>query len=453
MMFGDRQPTEGAQTRDSFSGKRGFILASIGSAVGMGNIWRFPAMVSLWGGMTFIIPYLIFVVLISASGVIGEFALGRAAGAGPSGAFGMCTERRYGNRKIGERIGLIPVIGSLALAIGYTCVVAWIIKYTCMAFSGDLFGMGQDMDVISGTFNDTASAWGANAWVVVAVVATLVIMSLGVSRGIERANNILMPVLFVLLIGLAIYVGTLPGASAGYNYILTIDFDLLANPLVWIFAFGQAFFSLSVAGNGSVIYGSYFKKNESIPSAAFYVALFDTISAFLAAMVIIPAMAAGGAELNEGGPGLMFVYIVNVFNGMAGGQIIGIVFFVSVLFAGMASIVNLYEAPVSFLQERFGAGRVKATVAMLVIGGAVALCIQSIVSPWMDGVSIYVCPLGALLAAVMFFWVAGSDFALENVNEGARRPLGRWFIPLGKYAYCALTLVALVAGALLGGIG
>lgn len=453
MMFGDRQPTEGAQTRDSFSGKRGFILASIGSAVGMGNIWRFPAMVSLWGGMTFIIPYLIFVVLISASGVIGEFALGRAAGAGPSGAFGMCTERRYGNRKIGERIGLIPVIGSLALAIGYTCVVAWIIKYTCMAFSGDLFGMGQDMDVISGTFNDTASAWGANAWVVVAVVATLVIMSLGVSRGIERANNILMPVLFVLLIGLAIYVGTLPGASAGYSYILTIDFDLLANPLVWIFAFGQAFFSLSVAGNGSVIYGSYFKKNESIPSAAFYVALFDTISAFLAAMVIIPAMAAGGAELNEGGPGLMFVYIVNVFNGMAGGQIIGIVFFVSVLFAGMASIVNLYEAPVSFLQERFGAGRVKATVAMLVIGGAVALCIQSIVSPWMDGVSIYVCPLGALLAAVMFFWVAGSDFALENVNEGARRPLGRWFIPLGKYAYCALTLVALVAGALLGGIG
>lgn len=452
-MFGDRQPTEGAQTRDSFSGKRGFILASIGSAVGMGNIWRFPAMVSLWGGMTFIIPYLIFVVLISASGVIGEFALGRAAGAGPSGAFGMCTERRYGNRKIGERIGLIPVIGSLALAIGYTCVVAWIIKYTCMAFSGDLFGMGQDMDVISGTFNDTASAWGANAWVVVAVVATLVIMSLGVSRGIERANNILMPVLFVLLIGLAIYVGTLPGASAGYSYILTIDFDLLANPLVWIFAFGQAFFSLSVAGNGSVIYGSYFKKNESIPSAAFYVALFDTISAFLAAMVIIPAMAAGGAELNEGGPGLMFVYIVNVFNGMAGGQIIGIVFFVSVLFAGMASIVNLYEAPVSFLQERFGAGRVKATVAMLVIGGAVALCIQSIVSPWMDGVSIYVCPLGALLAAVMFFWVAGSDFTLENVNEGARRPLGRWFIPLGKYAYCALTLVALVAGALLGGIG
>ena len=304
-----------AQTRDGFSGKRGFILASIGSAVGMGNIWRFPAMVSLWGGLTFIIPYLIFVVLISATGVIGEFALGRAAKAGPCGAFGMCTERRFGNRKVGERIGLIPVIGSLALAIGYTCVVAWIIKYTVMAFDGDLFAMGQDMDVIAGMFNDTASAWGANMWVVVAAVATLLIMSLGVSKGIEKANNILMPLLFTLLIGLAIYVATLPGASEGYSYILTIDMDLLANPLVWIFAFGQAFFSLSVAGNGSVIYGSYFKRNESIPSAAFYVAFFDTVSALLAAMVIIPAMAAGGAELNEGGPGLMFVYIVNVFNG------------------------------------------------------------------------------------------------------------------------------------------
>ena len=139
--------------RDQFRSKRGFILASIGSAVGMGNIWRFPAMVSLWGGLTFIIPYLIFVVLITATGVIAEFALGRAARAGPSGAFGMCTELRWGNRKLGERIGLIPVVGSLALAIGYTCVMAWITKYMVMAFTGDLSDMGQDMEAISGMFD------------------------------------------------------------------------------------------------------------------------------------------------------------------------------------------------------------------------------------------------------------------------------------------------------------
>ena len=139
--------------RDQFRSKRGFILASIGSAVGMGNIWRFPAMVSLWGGLTFIIPYLIFVILITATGVIAEFALGRAARAGPSGAFGMCTELRWDNRKLGERIGLIPVVGSLALAIGYTCVMAWITKYMVMAFTGGLSDMGQDMGAISGMFD------------------------------------------------------------------------------------------------------------------------------------------------------------------------------------------------------------------------------------------------------------------------------------------------------------
>lgn len=441
------------ETRDRFSGRSGFILASIGSAVGMANIWRFPAMVSLWGGLTFIIPYLIFVALISATGVMGEFALGRAAGSGPSGAFGMCTYRRWQNRRLGERVGLIPVVGSIALAIGYTCVVAWILKYTVMAFDGGLSSMGQDMGAISGMFGDTASAWGANWWVVLAAVLTLAVMALGVSKGIERVNKVLMPLLFILLIGLAVYVFTLPGASEGYGYILTVDTDLLANPMVWIFAFGQAFFSLSVAGNGSVIYGSYFNRNESIPSAAFYVALFDTLSALLAAMVIIPAMAAGGAQLDEGGPGLMFVYMVNVFNGMAGGEVVSAVFFVSVLSAGLASIVNLYETPVSFLQERFGLGRVSSAVVMLAVCGAVALCIQAVVSQWMDAVSIYICPLGALLAGVMFFWVAGRRFATESVNEGAGRPVGGWFVFLGRYVYCPLALVALIAGAVLGGIG
>ena len=439
--------------REGFSSKRGFILASIGSAVGMGNIWRFPVMVSLWGGMTFILPYLFFVVLISATGVIGEFALGRAAKAGPYGAFGMCTGLRFGKRGPGEKIGLIPIIGSMALAIGYTCVMAWIIKYVFMSFDGELFGMGQDLGVITDMFNATANAWGASFWVILAAVITLIIMARGVSNGIERVNKYIMPLLFALLVILAVYVATLPGAGAGYSYILTIDMDMLANPLVWIFAFGQAFFSLSIAGNGSVVYGSYFSNRESIPSAATYVAFFDTISALLAAMVIIPAMAAGGADLSEGGPGLMFIYLVNVFNGMAGGQIIGILFFLGVFFAGLGSILNLYEAPVAFLQEKFRSSRVMSTLFILVVGCVVALCIQSIVSPWMDAVSIYICPLGALLAAVMFFWIAGKDFVMSNVNEGAGKPLGRWFFPLSKYVYCGLTVIALIAGVALGGIG
>ena len=439
--------------RDGFRSRGGFIIACIGSAVGMGNIWRFPTLVSKWGGMTFLLPYFLFVILIGSTGVIGEFALGRAAGAGPVDAFGMCTEARWGKRRPGELVGYIPVLGSLALAIGYTCVMGWIFKYTFLAFDGGLSAMGQDMDGIVATFNATASAWGANVWVVVAVAVSFVIMSFGIAGGIEKANKIMMPILFLLFVGLGIYVATLPGASDGYRYIFTIKPAGLLDPYVWIYAFGQAFFSLSVAGNGSVIYGSYLSKSECIPSSARNVALFDTIAALLAAFVIIPAMAAGGAQLDAGGPGLMFIYLVHVMNGMAGGRIVAMVFFVCVAFAGVTSIINLYEAPVASLQERFGLKRVPATAVIHVIGLAVALCIQAIVSQWMDVVSIYICPLGALLAAVMFFWIGGKKLVLESVNLSARKPIGGWYYPLCKYVYCASVLVALVAGAALGGIG
>ena len=439
--------------REEFTSKRGFIMSCIGSAVGMGNIWRFPIMVCIWGGLTFLIPYFIFVVLIASTGVISEFALGRSARSGPVGAFGKCTEIGLGKRRIGETIGIIPVLGSLALAIGYTCVMAWVLKYTYMAFTGDLVGLGEELGPIVGMFDSTASAWGANVWVILTAVITLVIMSLGVAGGIERANKFMLPILYALFIGLGIYIFTLPGSELGYEYIFTLDPEGLLNPLVWVFAFGQAFFSLSVAGNGSVVYGSYFSKKESIPSSARYVALFDTIGAMMAAMVIIPAMAAAGGQLDTAGPGLMFIYLVEVFNGMAGGQIIGAIFFLCVTFAGLTSLINLYEAPISYIQERFRRSRAVSSLVMLVLGCAVALCIQAIVSQWMDAVSIYVCPLGALLAAIMFFWIAGRDYVLESVNEGARKPIGRWFFPTGKYVYCALAIVALIAGALLGGIG
>ena len=164
------------EPRDGFTSKWGFILACIGSAVGMGNIWRFPILVSAYGGMTFLIPYFIFVILIGSTGIIEEMALGRSAAAGPVGAFGMCTELRTGNRKTGEAIGVIPILGSLALAIGYTCVMAWIFKYTFLSFSGGLYAMGQNMDTIGGTFGATASAWGANLWVIVAIVVSFAIM-------------------------------------------------------------------------------------------------------------------------------------------------------------------------------------------------------------------------------------------------------------------------------------
>ena len=176
-------------------------------------------------------------------------------------------------------------------------------------------------------------------------------------------------------------------------------------------------------------------------------------AALLAALVIIPAMAAGGADLSDGGPGLMFIFLVNVFNGMPGGRVIGLVFFLCVLFAGLTSLVNLYEVSVEALQDKLHLKRVAAVAVIAVIGTAVSLCIQAIVSDWMDVVSIYICPLGALLAGILFFWVAGKDFVLAAVNKGAGKPIGAWFYPLSKYVYCACALLALIAGALLGGIG
>ena len=144
------------EQRDGFQSKWGFILACIGSAVGMGNIWRFPIMVQKYGGMTFLLPYFIFVILIGSTGVIEEFALGRRAAAGPVGAFGMCTKERTGSDKSGKAIGAIPIIGALMLAIGYTVVLGWIFKYTFMSLSGSLFNLGTDMGAIGGTFGMTA---------------------------------------------------------------------------------------------------------------------------------------------------------------------------------------------------------------------------------------------------------------------------------------------------------
>ena len=438
--------------RDGFKSRWGFTLACVGSAVGMGNIWRFPYMVSEWGGLTFLIPYFIFVILIGATGVIEEIALGRSTGAGPIGAFGKCTEIRTGSR-FGQWIGAIHVVGALCLAIGYTVVVGWIFKYTFMALTGGIADMGQDMDVIGGMFGQTASAWGNNMWLIIAVIAVGLIMIFGIAGGIERVNKVMMPALFCLFVILGIYIMTLPGSNEGYKYIFTLEPAGLLEPELWVFAFGQAFFSLSIAGNGTVIYGSYLGKSENIIKSARNIAVFDTIASMLATLVIVPSMAVGGAALDTAGPGLMFIYLVNVFNGMPGGTVVGIIFYVCVMLAGITSLINLYEVPVAALQEKLHLKRIPAVAVIAAAGCVVALFIQAIVSGWMDAVSIYVCPLGAMLAGIMFFYVAGKDYAEKAVNEGADKPIGSWFVRLGKYVFVPLALIALVAGAFFGGIG
>lgn len=439
--------------RDGFMSKWGFILACIGSAVGMGNIWRFPVMVSKYGGLTFVIPFLLFVILICATGVIAEMAFGRKAKAGPIGAFGAAAAVGTGHRRWGEWIGGIPVLGSLALAIGYTCVVGWVFKYTFLAFAGNLTNMGHNMPLIGGTFESTATTMGNNMWIIIACLVTFFIMGKGIASGIERANKVMMPALFGIFLGLMLYILSLPGASSGYEYIFTFSTAGLRDPEVWIYAFGQAFFSLSIAGNGTVIYGSYLSDKEDIVEAAKQVGFFNVLSAMLAACVIIPAIAVSGGQLSSGGPGLMFIHLINVFNGMPGGYVVGVLFFVCVLFAGLTSLVNLYEAPVATLQEQLGLSRWLSVGIIGIIGVASALAIQGIVAGWMDVVSIYICPLGALLAGIMFYWVAGKSFVMDAVNRGRIVATGEWFYTTGKYLYCFSAFIALVIGAIVGGIG
>lgn len=437
--------------RDSFTNQLGFILACIGSAVGMGNLWMFPTRVSLYGGGSFLIPYFIFVVLIASTGVIGEMAFGRAARSGPVNAFGMATATK-GKRQVGEILGLIPTIGALAMAIGYTVVMGWILKYAVGTFTGATLAP-SDVDGYSASFGQMASAFGNNIWQLIALAACILIAIMGIGKGIEKANKIMMPLFFVLFVGLGIYIALQPGAIDGYRYIFRVEPEALADPMTWIYALGQAFFSLSIAGNGTIIYGSYLSDRENIPASAARVAFFDTVAACLAALVIIPAMATAGSQLNQGGPGLLFIFLPNLFHSMPGGAIFAIIFFVAVLFAGMTSLLNLYETPIATLQEKFHLSRTSACLVIGVIGGIVSICIQGIVSGWMDVLSIYICPLGAGLAGIMLFWFCKKEFVEAEVNKGREKPMFSWFYPLCKYVFCPLCILVLVLGAFHGGIG
>ena len=439
------------KTRDSFNNKWGFILACIGSAVGMGNIWMFPTRVSLYGGGSYLIPYFIFVALIGFTGVIGEMSFGRATRSGPIDAFGYACETK-GKRKLGELLGFIPVLGALAMAIGYTVVMGWILKYMIGTFTGSTLAP-ENTAGFAEEFSSMATALGNYLWQIIALAIGIAILMFGVGRGIEKANKVMMPIFFVLFAILGVYAAFQPGSIEGYKYIFRVDPKILAKPETWIFALGQAFFSLSVAGNGTLIYGSYLSDEENIPAAAGRVALFDTLAAILAALVIIPAMATTGAQLNQGGPGLMFIFLPALFKSMPGGYIIAIIFFVAVFMAGLSSLINLYEAPIATVQEKLHLGRKASCGLIAVISLIASICIQGIVSDWMDVLSIYICPLGAGLAGIMFFWICGKQYVNEQINKGRNKPFTSKFLPICKYIYCPICALVLLLGILLGGIG
>ncbi|KGF52484.1 hypothetical protein HMPREF9460_04022 [Flavonifractor plautii 1_3_50AFAA] len=282
-----------------FTSSIGFVLAAVGSAVGMANIWLFPYRVGQYGGGAFLIPYFLFVALFSYVGLSGEFALGRLTGTGAMGSLDYVLRQR--GRRGGRVLGAIPLLGVLGIAIGYSVVVGWVLRYAAGSLTGSvLAGDAQ------GFFSALAVDFGSIPWHFAAVAVTAAILIFGVASGIEKLSKVMMPAFFILFLIIAVRVAFLPGAMEGYLYLLRPDWSYLLNPETWVMAMGQAFFSLSINGAGMLIYGSYMKKGENILRHAGMTAVLDTLAALLAGFAILPAVFAFGIDPTSG-PQLMFV--------------------------------------------------------------------------------------------------------------------------------------------------
>ena len=429
-----------------FTSSLGFVLAAVGSAVGMGNIWLFPYRVGQYGGGAFLIPYFIFVALFSYVGLSGEFALGRLTGTGAMGSLDYVMKSR--GKKGGKILGIIPLLGVLGIAIGYSVVVGWVLRYTAGSVTGSILtGDSQSF------FDALAVNFGSVPWHLIAVVFTVVILIFGVASGIEKLSKFMMPAFFILFLIIAVRVAFLPGAAEGYLYLLRPDWSYLLKPETWVMAMGQAFFSLSINGAGMLIYGSYMKKDESILRHAGMTALLDTLAALLAGFAIIPAVFAFGIDPTSG-PSLMFVTLPQVFGQMPGGQIFALLFFVSVFFAGITSLMNMLEACGEALSSTVKLSRRAATLIVGVVTFVPGLFLESLagMGGWMDLITIYVSPFGALLVAVFIYFVLRVDTIKDELALGGKGRPGTFFTVTARF-YVLVAAAVWVLGIYYGGIG
>ena len=433
------------KTGGKFTSSLGFVLAAVGSAVGMGNIWLFPYRIGQYGGGAFLIPYFLFVALFSYVGLTGEFALGRRTGTGAMGSLDYVL-RQKGLRG-GKLLGVIPLLGVLGIAIGYSVVVGWVLRYTAGSVTGSILNSDAQ-----GFFDALAVDFGSIPWHLAAVVLTVIILVLGVSGGIEKLSKIMMPAFFILFLVIAVRVAFLPGAVEGYLYLLQPDWSRLLDPETWVMAMGQAFFSLSINGAGMLIYGSYMKKDESILRHAGMTAVLDTLAALLAGFAIIPAVFAFGIDPTSG-PALMFVTLPQVFEQMPGGRLFALLFFLSVFFAGITSLMNMLEACGEALSSTVKLSRGLSLVLVGAVTFGAGLFVESLagMGGWMDLITIYVSPFGAMLVAVFLYFVLGPGAVKDELALGGKRP-GRMFDFVAR-AYVLVAVAVWVLGIRYHGIG
>ena len=428
----------------NFKSTVGFVLACVGSAVGMGNIWMFPYRLGQYGGAAFLIPYLIFIALFGLVGLSAEFALGRMAKTGTLGAYAYCWKNKFG-----KYIGWLPLLGSLGIAIGYSVILGWVFR----SIQGVLTNELLTNDFPAFFTNMTQSFSNVPCHFLVLFVTCLLLFT-SATNAIEKVNKVLMPAFFILFIILAIRVSLFNGAIEGYKFLFVPKWEYLLNKETWIMAMGQAFFSLSITGSGMIVYGAYLKDDVDIPKASMQTAIFDTIAAMLAALAIMPAVFSFGID-PVSGPSLMFLTLPEVFKQMPLGNFFALFFFISVAFAGITSLINMLEAVCESWQNRFHISRKKAVLLCGIITFIISVCIENgdIVGKWMDVVTIYIIPFAALLGAITIYYILGWNALKQELDKGRKKPVGPTFKFLGKYVYVFLAIIILILGILYNGIG
>ena len=423
--------------RDKFRSRWGFILACVGSAVGLANVWAFPYKLGANGGLSFLIPYILFVVLFGRIGLAAENAVGRRYRQGPLGVYKeIWSERGY--KKTGSFIRWIPLLGTLLLAIGYAVVITYVFRALVDSFTGSIMTMKPELWFESISSKDFAVIFSHLALMVI-VYFTLV---KGAS-GIEKSNKVMMPLFFLLFLVLAVRIFFIKGADDGYKFIFTSDFSKLLDVKVWIAAMGQAFFSLSLVGTVMIVYGSYFKEDEDIVESASQTAFLDTMAALLATFVMIPATFALGFS-PESGPKLLFVVLPSLLQVIKYGRIFSIILYTAIIFAGITSIQSMIDAVTDGIKYEFPKlKRNSILLVIVIIIFLVGIFIEPISkwSPWMNFVTIFIMPVGAIIGAVSWFWVMKKEDLLEEINSGSKRKHGNVWYNFGKYLYVPLAII------------
>ena len=349
--------------RETFGSRLGFILVSAGCAIGLGNVWKFPYMAGKYGGAAFILIYLIFLVLLGLPVLVCEFAVGRASRKSTARAF-HDLEPEGANF---HNFSYMSMVSNYVLMMFYTMVAGWMLYYCYAMAAGKLDG--KDSAQVADYFTGLQDSAGTmTLWMIIVVVLSFGVCSLGVQRGLEKITKVMMICLLALIVVLAVHSLTLDGAMEGVKFYLVPDFAAMAEIGIGNVIFGalsQAFFTLSIGAGSMTIFGSYLGKDRSLLGESLHITILDTFVALMAGLIIIPACFAFGVEPGAG-PGLVFITLPNVFNQMTGGKIWGALFFLFMSFASLSTVIAVFENIISYSMDRKGWSRGKAVIVNMV---------------------------------------------------------------------------------------